>query len=85
MKYIVLLENDYPNGYGVVCPDLPGCVTCGDTKKEALKNMKEAITLYLYEETPPKPSTLDEIKTNWNDWGDWKAHRDLTVEEIDYE
>ena len=85
MKYIVLLENDYPHGYGAVCPDLPGCVTCGDTPKHALLNIKGAISLYLDGETPPKPSTLDEIKTNWSDWGDWKAHRDFTVEEIDYE
>lgn len=85
MKYIVLLENDYPHGYGVVCPDLPGCVTSGDTPKEALLNMKGAISLYLDGEKAPAPSTLDEIKSNWDSWEDWKAHRDFTVEEVDYE
>jgi predicted RNase H-like HicB family nuclease len=28
-------------------PSLPGCITEGDTKEEALKNIKEAIELYL--------------------------------------
>ncbi|MGH9878147.1 MAG: type II toxin-antitoxin system HicB family antitoxin, partial [Nitrososphaerales archaeon] len=42
-------------GYSVRCIELPGAISEGDTKKEALKNIKEAIELYL--ETWP-----DEIK-----------------------
>jgi len=40
----------YPgeDGYWVVeCPSLPGCVSQGKTKDEALANIKEAITLYI--------------------------------------
>lgn len=34
-------------GFSVVCPSLSGCVTQGDTEKEAIKNAKEAIKGYL--------------------------------------
>ncbi|MBU0703085.1 MAG: type II toxin-antitoxin system HicB family antitoxin [Chloroflexi bacterium] len=34
-------------GYTVICPALPGCVSEGETREEALKNIREAITGYL--------------------------------------
>ena len=34
-------------GYAVLCPDLPGCVSQGATEEEALANIKEAIKVYL--------------------------------------
>jgi predicted RNase H-like HicB family nuclease len=34
-------------GYSVVCPDVSGCVSQGDTLDEALKNIKEAVELRL--------------------------------------
>lgn len=47
MKFKVVLEQ-YDEGYYVVsCPSLPGCQTQGKSRKEALENMKEAITVYL--------------------------------------
>ncbi len=48
-RYNVLLEwNDDENGgYTVLVPALPGCVSQGDTREEALKNIKEAIECYL--------------------------------------
>jgi predicted RNase H-like HicB family nuclease len=42
-KYLVTLERD-ESGYVVVeCPALPGCVSQGPTKAEALANIREAI------------------------------------------
>lgn len=32
------------------CPELAGCHTFGDTKEEALKNLKDAVMLYLEDE-----------------------------------
>ena len=32
------------------CPELPGCHTFGKTQKEALANLKDAMTLYIEEE-----------------------------------
>lgn len=40
----------YPgeSGYWVIeCPSLPGCISQGKTKEEAIDNIKEAIALYL--------------------------------------
>ncbi|MEK7656584.1 MAG: type II toxin-antitoxin system HicB family antitoxin [Elusimicrobiota bacterium] len=34
-------------GYDIHCPALPGCHSQGDTKKEALKNIRDAIRAYL--------------------------------------
>lgn len=44
--HIELISQD-EGGYTVLVPDLPGCISEGDTKEEALKNIAEAIDLYL--------------------------------------
>jgi predicted RNase H-like HicB family nuclease len=47
MKLKIVLEQGM-DGYIVAhCPALKGCVTQGRTEEEALKNIKEAIELYL--------------------------------------
>jgi predicted RNase H-like HicB family nuclease len=47
MKFKVVLEPAEEGGYVVYVPSLPGCISEGDTKIEALANIKEAIELYL--------------------------------------
>jgi len=47
MKLKVVLEPSDEGGYTVYVPSLPGCISQGETKAEALKNIKEAIELYL--------------------------------------
>ncbi len=47
MKLKIILEASEDGGYTVYVPSLPGCVSEGDTKEEALANIKEAIELYL--------------------------------------
>ncbi|MFQ6135991.1 MAG: type II toxin-antitoxin system HicB family antitoxin [Candidatus Hydrothermarchaeales archaeon] len=47
MKFKVILEPAEEGGYTVYVPSLPGCISEGNTKEEALKNIKEAIELYL--------------------------------------
>ena len=47
MKIKVYLEPSDEGGYTVIVPSLPGCISEGETKEEALKNIKEAIELYL--------------------------------------
>jgi predicted RNase H-like HicB family nuclease len=47
MKLKVILEPSDGGGYTVYVPALPGCLSEGDTKEEALKNIREAIELYL--------------------------------------
>ena len=47
MKLKVVLEPQEEGGYTVYVPALRGCISEGDTKEEALKNIKEAVALYL--------------------------------------
>lgn len=47
MKLSVVLERSEEGGYSVYVPSLPGCISEGETKKEALENIREAIQLYL--------------------------------------
>jgi predicted RNase H-like HicB family nuclease len=42
-----VFEKNEDGGYTVTVPSLPGCISEGDTFDEALKNIKEAIVLYL--------------------------------------
>lgn len=46
-RYRVLLEPEEEGGYGVWVPVLPGCVSQGETREEALANIQEAIQSYL--------------------------------------
>ncbi len=47
MNLKIVLEASEDGGYTVYVPSLPGCISEGDTKEEALKNIREAIELYL--------------------------------------
>ncbi len=47
MKVKVVLEEQEEGGYTIYAPSLPGCISQGETRNEALKNIKEAIELYL--------------------------------------
>ena len=47
MKIKVVIEPSDEGGYTVYAPSLPGCISEGDTKEEALANIKEAIELYM--------------------------------------
>lgn len=47
MKFRVVLEEAEEGGCVVYVPALPGCVSQGETKEDALENIKEAIEVYL--------------------------------------
>jgi predicted RNase H-like HicB family nuclease len=47
MKYRVLLEPDEDGVFVAEVPVLPGCISQGKTRAEALENIKEAISAYL--------------------------------------
>jgi len=64
MKLKVVLEPSDEGGFTVYVPSLPGCITEGDTREEALANIREAIDLYLVEEDPmvlPEKAQLVEL------------------------
>ena len=47
MKFKIVFEISDEGGYTVYVPSLPGCISEGDTQEEAMKNIQEAIELYL--------------------------------------
>jgi predicted RNase H-like HicB family nuclease len=51
MELTVVLEPAEEGGFTVYVPSLPGCISEGDTKEEALENIKEALALYLESDT----------------------------------
>jgi predicted RNase H-like HicB family nuclease len=64
LRYAVVFERS-EDGYGAFVPDLPGCITVGDSLAEAERNIREAIAGHIaamqaHGETVPKPTTLAE-------------------------
>jgi predicted RNase H-like HicB family nuclease len=47
MKLSVTIDRDEDGVWVVECPSIPGCVSQGKTKQQALKNIEEAIALCL--------------------------------------
>ena len=62
MKYtVVIRKTEY--GYDVNVPALPGCNSQGETEKEALENIKDAIVTYLeIEEDELKGAKVREVE-----------------------
>jgi len=47
VKLKIILEASGEGGFTAYVPALPGCISEGDSRDEALRNIKEAIELYL--------------------------------------
>lgn len=47
MKYTIILEKEEEGGYSAQCLELPGTISHGETKEEAIRNIKEAIEVVL--------------------------------------
>ncbi|MBD2278960.1 MULTISPECIES: type II toxin-antitoxin system HicB family antitoxin [Aphanizomenonaceae] len=63
IEYTVIYERGQTN-WGAYVPDLPGCVSIGDTLAEVQENIKEAIALYLEvlkEDGQPIPEPSTEV------------------------
>jgi Uncharacterized conserved protein len=62
-KFVVYLQPAEEGGYIVSCPQLPGCVTQGETEEEALEMIKDAIQGYiasLQKHGEPIPASVEE-------------------------
>jgi len=47
MRYRVVIEQDEDGAFVAECPSLPGCISQGKSRQEAVTNIKDAITGYL--------------------------------------
>ena len=65
MNYRILIEQDEDNIFVAECPSLPGCISQGKTRKEAIENIKDAISGYIQSlkkhNEPVPPSIYEEI------------------------
>ncbi len=65
MKYCITIERDEDGIYIAECPSLPGCISQGKTRKEALNNIEDAIKGYLESlkkhKEPIPPSIKEEM------------------------
>ena len=57
-KFTVILREEPEGGYSAQCLDLPGAISQGDNRKQALVNIREAIEGYL----EAFPEELDQLK-----------------------
>ena len=61
MKYTVIVEKGHESGYVAYAPTLKGCVSQGETKEQTLRNIKEAMEVYveaLVEDGLPLPTEV---------------------------
>ncbi len=66
MRYTIIIEAG-PQNFSAYAPDFPGCVAAGDTEKETLSLMKEALEMHIEDmrqrgEQIPQPSMAREIE-----------------------
>ena len=69
MKYRVVIESDEDGIFVAECPALPGCISQGKTRDEAVANIKDAIEGYLasllkHGEPVPPPITEEVIEVS---------------------
>lgn len=67
MKYRVTVAQDEDGMYAAEVPSLPGCISQGKTRDEALRNVREAVEAYLeslkkHGEPVPPPITEEIIE-----------------------
>ena len=81
--YIALVHKDEGTSYGVSFPDVPGCISAGDTFEEAVANAAEALAGHLAlmkadGDPIPAPRSFEELKRD-RDFGDDAADAIVTM------
>lgn len=71
-EYVAIFNYEEDGGINIYFPDLPGCLSCADNTKEALKNAEEVLGLYMSccEDDGleiPEPTPLEKIKCKENE------------------
>jgi predicted RNase H-like HicB family nuclease len=66
MKYVYVVEQAADGSYSAYVPDLPGCVTCGDSPDEVRHLIREAVALHIeslrqHNEPIPQPSSTADV------------------------
>jgi len=85
MQFTVKLEESDEGGYTAQCLELPAAISEGDTKEEALENIKEAIQLVLIEtiEILNDEKLMKGIRSSRNDLEASRIHELKNIDELD--
>jgi predicted RNase H-like HicB family nuclease len=68
MKYVAVIEKAADGSFSAYVPDLPGCVTCGDSVDEVRRLIEEAVNLHIEslrshgEPVPPPAATTHVVR-----------------------
>jgi len=65
MEYLVVVEKGR-SSYGAYVPDLPGCVAAGETRREVLKLIRDAVRLHIEAlresgQSVPEPTSKSDV------------------------
>jgi predicted RNase H-like HicB family nuclease len=65
MEYLVVVEKG-ESSYGAYVPDLPGCVAAGETRREVLKLIRDAVKLHIEAlresgQSVPEPTSKSDV------------------------
>ena len=87
MQYRVIIEQDEDGIFVAEVPALPGCISQGTTRAEALKNIQEAIEVYLeslkaHGDPVPPPISEEVVEVAKGTLRALIKHAGLTVEEF---
>ena len=82
MRYVSFIHRD-DAGYGVSFPDLPGCVSVGDTVDDAVRQACEALAFHVDGlcddgQPIPQPRSIDAIKAD-PELSDWRRGADIML------
>lgn len=66
MDYVVVIEKAADGSYSAYVPDLPGCVSCGDSPEEVRRLIEEAVALHIeslrrHGEPVPRPTATAHV------------------------
>jgi predicted RNase H-like HicB family nuclease len=83
-RYVALVEEAGPSKFGIVFPDLPGCVATGSTLDEVIANATEALAYHLEGmredgDDIPAPRGLRAILDSGDDWYDVNGNSSFVV------
>jgi len=85
MTYTVVLRKEPEGGYTVLVPALPGCLTCGDTVREALAMARELIPAFvevLQEDGKPAPPDDPDVRLDMREMSEVLVYRLEVGEEV---
>ncbi len=67
MDYVVVIEKAVDGSYSAYVPDLPGCVSCGDTADDVRQQIERGVALHIEslrahgEPIPPPQTTIHTV------------------------